>query len=388
MMFRCRRFRQAGVNRKSFAFCFLVLLMSAVPCVAHEINPALVDLSFREDGRYDLTVKLNLEALMAEIGPEHSDTAESANSAKYEALRARPPEELRDEFERFRSRFLNGIRVRGQNGQMLQHEVSSVLSPEVGDTDLARISTIVLESTARVNGDRIVWSWDGLFGANIIRVVGPEGQDSYSAYLTDGAPSDPIPVTGGPQQGMAAVIANYLKIGFTHILPLGLDHILFVVGLFLLSTALRPLILQVTSFTVAHTITLALGFLDIVQIPASIVEPLIAASIVYVCIENIMTDELHKWRTVVVFCFGLLHGLGFAGVLSDVGVSSTYFITALLAFNIGVELGQLAVIAGCFVVFGWFRHQPWYRAVVTIPASAVIGLIGAYWFVQRISLAL
>ncbi len=156
----------------------------------------------------------------------------------------------------------------------------------------------------------------------------------------------------------------------------------------MLSTALRPLVLQVTSFTVAHTITLALGFLDIVQIPASIVEPLIAASIVYVCIENIMTDELHKWRTLVVFCFGLLHGLGFAGVLSDVGVSSTYFITALLAFNIGVELGQLAVIAGCFVVFGWFRHQPWYRAVVTIPASAVIGLIGAYWCVQRISLAL
>jgi hypothetical protein len=156
-----------------------------------------------------------------------------------------------------------------------------------------------------------------------------------------------------------------------------------VVGLFLLSPSLRSLILQVTSFTVAHTIALALGFTGIVHVLPAVVEPLIAASIVYVCVENIMTDKLQKWRLVVVFCFGLLHGLGFAGVLLEIGVSSVHFFTALLSFNIGVELGQLTVIAGCFVVVGWFRQMPWYRSVITIAASAVIGLIGTYWIIER-----
>ena len=86
----------------------------------------------------------------------------------------------------------------------------------------------------------------------------------------------------------------------------------------------------------------------------------------------------------MVFCFGLLHGLGFAGVLSEIGVSTAYFVTALLSFNVGVELGQLAVIAGCFAIFGPFRRAPWYRSRITVPASALIGLIGAYWFFQRI----
>jgi hydrogenase/urease accessory protein HupE len=229
---------------------------------------------------------------------------------------------------------------------------------------------------------------DRRFGASIVRTTGSDGQEGYAAYLQGGEKSDPIPVAGQTSRGPLQVAADYLGIGFTHILPLGADHILFVVGLFLLSRRLRPLVIQVTSFTAAHTITLALGFLGIVHIPPAVVEPLIAASIVYVAIENIMTDRLHRWRTVVVFCFGLLHGLGFAGVLSEVGVSKTYLVAALLAFNVGVELGQLAVIALCFLCVGWFRLQLWYRRVIAIPASLVIGIVGAYWFVERVSASL
>jgi hydrogenase/urease accessory protein HupE len=363
----------------------LLLLGWFMPRVsAHEITPAIVDLTFAENGGYELAIRLNLEALMAGIEPEHSDTTESDNNAAYERLRALPAADLRRAFAGFEARFLEAVTVSDRSGQRQDHAVGTVSIPAVGDTDLARTSTVVLTSVGSPPEGDIVWSWDRRFGANIIRVSGPGGDGEYSAYLTDGAGSEPIPVSGAPEQTISEVIFNYLRIGFTHILPLGADHILFVVGLFLLSTAVRPLVLQITSFTVAHTITLALGFMGVIHIPPYIVEPLIAASIVYVAVENILTDRLQSWRTVVVFCFGLLHGLGFAGVLSEIGVSTAYFVTALLSFNLGVELGQLAVIAGCFIMFGWFRNKPWYRSAITIPASVVIGFVGAYWFVERV----
>ena len=119
-------------------------------------------------------------------------------------------------------------------------------------------------------------------------------------------------------------------------------------GLFFLAARFRPLLWQVSAFTLAHTITLALAALNIVNVPGSIVEPLIAASIVYVAIENVFSDGLNKWRPVVIFGFGLLHGLGFASVLGEFGLPEGAFIPALIGFNLGVEVGQLFVIAIMF----------------------------------------
>jgi len=119
------------------------------------------------------------------------------------------------------------------------------------------------------------------------------------------------------------------------------DHILFVLGIFLLSTAWRPILLQVTTFTIAHSITLGLTMYGIVSLPSSIVEPLIALSITYVAVENLWTTELKPWRLALVFMFGLLHGMGFAGVLRGLGLPRSEFLTALLTFNLGVEGGQL-----------------------------------------------
>jgi hypothetical protein len=120
-----------------------------------------------------------------------------------------------------------------------------------------------------------------------------------------------------------------------------------------------------------------------VDLPAHIVEPLIALSIAYVAVENIVTTELKPWRPIVVFLFGLLHGMGFAGVLRDLGLPREDFAAALVLFNVGVEFGQLAVIALAFLAVGWFRHRPWYRKAIVIPASSVIAVIGLYWAVTR-----
>ena len=114
------------------------------------------------------------------------------------------------------------------------------------------------------------------------------------------------------------------------------------------------------------------------------VEPLIALSIAFVAIENIITDKIHRWRPVLIFLFGLLHGLGFAGVLGEIGLPQSEFLFALVFFNIGVEFGQLIVLILAFILIGSFRKRDWYRSRLTVPASGVIGLVGLYWTIQRI----
>jgi hypothetical protein len=181
-----------------------------------------------------------------------------------------------------------------------------------------------------------------------------------------------------------AIARQYLWLGYVHILPRGLDHILFVLGLFLLSPRLKPLLLQVTAFTVAHSITLGLSIYGLVSLPSRIVEPLIALSIAYVAIENLVTRELKPWRLALVFMFGLLHGLGFAGVLRDLGLPRGEFLTALLTFNLGVEGGQLSVIAAAMLMAWPVIRKPWYRRAVVVPASLAIATIGVYWTLARL----
>ena len=179
------------------------------------------------------------------------------------------------------------------------------------------------------------------------------------------------------------VVGTYLGLGFTHIVPKGLDHILFVMGIFLLGTRLTPMLAQVTTFTIAHTITLGLTMFGVLSLPARVVEPLIALSITYVAVENILTSELKPWRLALVFGFGLLHGMGFAGVLAELGLPRGEFASALMSFNLGVEGGQLAVIAGLFAVLGWARHAPWYRRAAVVPLSLGIAAVGVYWTITR-----
>lgn len=175
----------------------------------------------------------------------------------------------------------------------------------------------------------------------------------------------------------------YTVAGFEHILPKGLDHILFVLGLFFSSLLLASLLWQVTAFTLAHSITLGMASLGIVAAPGNIVEPLIALSIVWVAVENCLFKQTSRWRTAVVFGFGLLHGLGFAAVLSEYGLPKDDLVPALLAFNIGVELGQISVILMAFAVTFWLRDKRWYRKGVQIPVSVFVGVVGMFWFLER-----
>jgi HupE / UreJ protein len=182
------------------------------------------------------------------------------------------------------------------------------------------------------------------------------------------------------------VFSTYLTLGFEHILPRGFDHVLFIASLVLASPSWRPLVWQVSAFTVAHALTLALAVTGVVRMPAAVVEPLIALSIVAVATENILTARFHWRRPAMAFGFGLLHGLGFAGALVSLGLPSEDLLVSLLAFNLGVEGGQLVVVAALLAALAWCRRAPWYRARVVVPASAAIAAVGAYWCVQRVFL--
>ena len=370
-------------------FALLALLLLSANARAHEVRPAIADLTLDRAGGYEVSIELNLEALLAGIGPAHSDTSEAPGAAEYEGLRSLSPAGLRRAFDAFAEQFLDGVMLHAGDTP-LQPAVLDVQVPAVGDTGLPRRSRIVIGGTLPSGAESVTWAWDAEFGPIVLRLPAPDAGDPplFTELLQNGVASDAIPVAGDVRRTVAEIARDYLVIGFTHILPKGLDHILFVIGLYLLSTRLSTLVWQVTSFTIAHTITLALAMLGVVSLSPAIVEPLIAASIVYIGIENTVTSRLQRWRPAIVFGFGLLHGLGFAGVLTDIGLAPAEFVTGLIAFNIGVELGQLAVIAGCFLVAGlWFRHKDWYRSVITNPASVLIAVIGAWWFVERTMLA-
>jgi HupE / UreJ protein len=181
------------------------------------------------------------------------------------------------------------------------------------------------------------------------------------------------------------VVWFYTKLGFAHIIPQGFDHILFVAGLCLLSPKIKSMLWQATAFTVAHSITLVLSMKNIFVVPGAVAEPIIALSIVFVAVENMLISQLKPWRVLLVFLFGLIHGMGFASSLNEIGLPNGKFFSAILSFNLGVELGQVAVIAAVFfLLINPFKNKPWYRKRIVYGVSACIALVAACWVVERV----
>jgi hydrogenase/urease accessory protein HupE len=188
---------------------------------------------------------------------------------------------------------------------------------------------------------------------------------------------------------LSSTMQRYLVTGIEHIF-LGYDHIAFLVAIVLWARRLVPVIKIVTAFTIAHSLTLSLAALHVLVIPSRIVEPAIAASIVFVAVENFFSRDIDKrWR--VAFLFGLIHGLGFAGALREIGLPPDAIVPALAAFNVGVEIGQIAIVALMLPVLGLLdrlttlgREEPARAARVVYTVSAVISLLGGYWFLTRV----
>ena len=310
-----------------------------------------------------------------------TDTNATENAEEYDSLRALEPAALENAFRAIWPDLQQKFTVRVGDADVTP-DLVSVEIPEVDDLELPRFSTVELTAALPPGTAPLVIGWTADLGTLIVRQRNVEG--GYQGYLASGDLSDPIPREGGSTQSFWEAFTSYIGVGFDHIVPKGLDHILFVLGLFFLAYQIGPLLWQITAFTLAHTVTLALGALDLIRISPDIVEPLIAASIVYVGIENVFARRLVPWRPVVVFCFGLLHGLGFASVLQDFGLGADNFVAKLIGFNVGVEVGQLAVIAATLLCFGLlFGKAAWYHHRIAIPVSLGISLIAFFWVLER-----
>ena len=323
-----------------------------MPAVAHEIGTTQVRATFLPDQTYRIDVVTGPLSLLSKI--EHRRVVLSP-----EAGRAR----------------------------LRMHRPELLAAAEVffGTTRVTPKVEILPDDTVRFHGDippaagPFRWRWHLTYSYYPL-AIGENRQ-----WLDAEAMSSPVVLSRDVlPPTRAAVARQYLLLGFTHIVPYGLDHILFVLGIFLLNSRIRPILTQVTAFTVAHSITLALSTYGLVSASPRVIEPMIALSIAFVAIENLFIREVRASRILVVFCFGLLHGLGFAGVLRELGLPHWQFGTALVAFNLGVEAGQLTVILSAFVlVVRWCRDAPWYRTRFVIPASAAIAATGIFWTIQR-----
>jgi len=373
-------------NKLIFFKIFIFILFFIKSSYAHELRPAIANLNIYKNDNIinaNLSIQLNLEAIIAGIETRHSNTDESVKSEEYQNLRRMNPIILLGKFKSKIKNFDNKINLTSHNSN-LDLTLISVVIPQVGNTGIIR-DTIVTFDIQNIEEEKFQFMWDKNFGSIILRINSIHNKPLYTELIEDGKKSKWFSVKNKTEVGLFQNIKEYTLLGFKHIIPKGLDHILFVLALFLLSPKLRPLVLQVSIFTLAHTITLFLGTLNIITIPAIIVEPIIALSIFFIAIENLFTENIRSTRPYIVFIFGLLHGLGFAGVLNEIGISTDLFVLSLISFNIGVELGQISVIIFSYVLIALsFQKKSWYRNRVTKPISIIVASIGFYWFIQRL----
>ncbi len=366
--------RAARARPTRVAVLALLALLAPAAAAGHDVENTHVLVVFEADGTYRVDVLNDADWLWLQVHPAASAAELPDVGVRNRQLAERTPA------------FAAGMTLVFDGTPEAPEAVAYVPPPtsdRSGPWGLAEPGLIRLSGTLPAGAVTFRFAYDRIVDEYPMTVARAAGapvthwlQPSQLSPALDIA--DLVPLT--PLQ----VAVQYLGLGYTHILPKGLDHILFVLGLFLLSTKLRPLLFQVTAFTVAHTITLALTIYGVFSLAPSIVEPLIALSIAYVAVENLVTAELQPWRIVLVFAFGLLHGMGFAGVLADLGLPRGEFVTALVTFNLGVEAGQLTVIGAALAAVAAFRDREWYRSRVVVPLSLGIAAVGLFWTVERV----
>jgi HupE / UreJ protein len=341
---------------------------------AHELGTTRVSVLLQEGRTYQVEILTDAAALVEKL---------EASSGQPSPADARP-DRLQFLLTSFDEKFRQRVKL-AFDASEVRPAMSYAVSPGA-DAASPPIATIRLTGQIPSGAGHFTWSYAWTFASYAVTVRSAATENPATEWLEGGQISTPFALTSpAPPLDRIGTAWRYLALGFTHIVPKGLDHMLFVLGIYLLSGRARSVLWQVSAFTVAHSITLGLSMYGIVAVPPRIVEPLIALSSGDVAIENIFLSELKSWRVGLVFGFGLLHGMGFAGALKELGLPRSEFVTALVTFNVGVEAGQLAVIGAAFALVGWYcADRVWYRRRIVVPTSMLIACTAVYWTIQRL----
>lgn len=357
---------------------------------AHSMKQVRSEISF-DDGKWSASVWLEGWALYPEDGPKiPPGTPGAPNTAGLAWLRTLDAADHKVMREVAVS-FLDETFQLTLNGERLAREYSfpdyatqelPALEENVDGNTVMRIDLKGILPKGETGSLELVWA-DDEDEPLVLQIKKPAPKILRLEHNAPAVELITIEASGKLVEAEGTSLFGWIAAGFKHILPLGLDHICFILGLFFLQPKARPLLWQTSAFTLAHSITLALVVLGLISVPSSIVEPAIALSIAYVGIENLWVKELKPWRVGLVFALGLLHGMGFASVMKELDLPEGQVLKPLVGFNLGVEAGQVTVLAAAFGLTFWMLKKRGF-AIVRKVASGMIGAVGLYWTVERI----
>ncbi len=371
------------------AFIFFIPLPNIT--LADAINPTLVEITIYTDKTVILDIRLNAEAILSESA-DYKNSKDSPNSKHYDVLRAQPSAKIKAQFLNNLPIFLTQATLSFDNKPSTLEYVNLDVA-DIGYQGRPRISYLKLKTTLKKMPRSFFWHYAKIHGDYVYRHrLYHKDEYTWSNWRWFSASSQVERVILDVPDNKTNInfieyFGEYIVIGYTHILPKGLDHILFIIGIALLSLSWRQLLWLATLFTLAHSLTLALAIYDLIMLPARIVEPLIALSIAYIGIENLLRRTVIKFESIVIFLFGLLHGLGFSSVLSEFDLEKNTLALSLISFNIGVELGQISIILMVISLL-WFakKNNLNTQKYIIFPSAFIITIFGLVWTVTRIFL--
>ncbi len=375
---------------KLFLFLILVCFLNlfSTSSTSHEIKPSIADFTY--DEKYlNFKIRLNAELILSNIDAStFSNTDSSSLSDIYDKFRILSKKDLEEMFQNSWSKISSNIDIKINN----ETKKINLIKTEVEDIknfEISRDTHVYFRVLLDENSEQFTFRWIKNYGPIILRENNNNKSEDelVTEYLQSGIESSQFSFKENNFRKTFNSFTKFLVLGIQHIIPKGLDHILFIFGLFLFSSSLKKLISQITIFTIAHSITLIFVSLSLMKINSQIVEPIIALSIFYIGLENIFKKYIKEYlRYVVILFFGLLHGLGFALVLSDIGYRSTDLFINLVSFNIGIEVAQISIVLVLYLFIALnFAKNKNYRNLFQVPSSILISSIGLYWFFERIN---
>ena len=358
------------------------------PLCAHEVEQHFMRLTLDDD---HLSARLEMDAGYALPEMRSNEDDSLPTGAWFDALSPEEKERIKTEGERY----LQDVLLLQLNGIAVSPDISfgqwgtewTQYFKDRPDTFMRMVWEIRWDYGSEKGDLELFWN-EPEDGPSLALATVSDGREHplvtisqgeiYSLAYIDGVKQAPPVVT---DHGFS--FFGWLKQGFLHVIPAGLDHILFILGLFLLTPKLKPLLTQSLVFTLAHSITLGLTVAKKIPFDAGIIEPLIALSIAYVAIENLFLKELKPWRLGLIFALGLLHGMGFGSVMSELPMDPSQLIVPIIGFNLGVEAAQVTILLIALAVTVWWNEKKEYQWL-RIAASLAIAVTGLVWTVQRI----